>query len=170
MDHKGQIVLAKPRAGIVRMLSSPWRAWILEVGLALTIAAWLGFIVLPQLHGQMELMEYRSTMQDLTGMVQAMPSRAAAQQRVMQLRVDAPHGAFHLAVTQGKPTPYETIVRSFWLPKGLEISEAPSVVTALPTGGFSAVSIVVTAPFYNRLFRLTTTTQGLVHLHEEPTL
>ena len=142
----------------------------LEVSLALSIAAWLGFIVLPQLSGQMALMDYRSTMQDLTGMVQAMPSRAVAQQRVMQLQVDAPHGAFHLAVTQGKPTSYETVVRSFWLPKGLEISEAPTSITALPSGGFPAVCIVITAPLYNRLFRLTTTAQGLVYLHEEPTL
>jgi hypothetical protein len=88
----------------------------------------------------------------------------------MQLRVDVSQGAFHLSTTQGKFKSYETIERTLWLPKGLEISEAPTVLTALPTGRLSAGSIVIIAPVYNRLFRLTTAERGLVHLDEEPTL
>jgi hypothetical protein len=171
MNRKGQMVLTgPPRTSAIQTVRNPWTAWLVEVGVALLIAGWLGLSILPQLQGQMALLDYRSTMQDLTGMVQAMPSRALAQRRVMQLRVDASQGAFHLATTQGKSTFYDTIERTLWLPKGLEISEAPALLTALPTGRLSAGSIVIIAPVYNRLFRLTTTERGLVRLDEEPTL
>jgi len=171
MNRKGQLVLTgPPRTSAARTVRNPWTAWLVEVGVALCLAGWLGLHIIPQLQGQMELLDYRSTMHDLTDMVQAMPSRAMAQRRVIQLRVDASQGAFHLAMTQGTSRLYETIERTLWLPKGLEISEAPALLTALPTGRLSAGSIVIIAPVYNRLFRLTTTERGLVHLDEEPTL
>jgi hypothetical protein len=172
MNRQGQIALltAPTSAPTARTGRNPWTAWLVEVGVALLIAGWLGFHLIPQLRARMELLDYRSTMHDLTGMVQAMPSRARAQHRVLQLHVDASQGAFHLAATQGTTTSYDTIERTLWLPKGLEVSEAPVLLTALPSGRLSATSIVVVAPVYHRLFRLTTTEQGLVHLHEEPTL
>jgi len=172
MNRKGQMALlteSPPLPAVVKK-RNPWAAWLVEVGVALLLAGWLGFFVIPQLQSQMELLDYRSTMQDLTSMVQAMPSRAVAQRRVLQLRVDATQRAFHLAMTQEAAASYDTIERTLWLPQGLEINEAPALLTALPTGRLSAGSIIIVAPLYHRLFRLTTTERGLVHLDEEPTL
>ena len=119
---------------------------------------------------QAELLRYRSTMQELSTTVRAMRSRALGQRCTEQLRIDPLRGMLQLTAIRESPTAYETVERTFWLPKGLQISDAPSAVTALPTGRLSSGSILVAAPSYNRLFRLTTNEDGLVQLHEESTL
>lgn len=130
----------------------------------------LGASVHRQMWEAAGLLGYRSVMQELASAVRAMPSRAIAERRTIQLHADAAHGVFQLTVVVGRPMRYETIERTIWLPKGLEISEAPPVVSASPAGRLSRSSIVVAAPSYNRMFRLTTNEQGLVQLHEESTL
>ena len=130
----------------------------------------LGASVHRQMWEAAELLRYRSTMQELTSTVRAMPSRAIAERRTIQLHANAARGVFQLTAVVEKPARYEMIERTMWLPEGLEISEAPTVVSASPAGRLSRSSIVVAAPSYNRLFRLTTDEQGLVQLHEESTL
>jgi len=130
-------------------------------------------LVVPAIHRavwtQAELLSYRATMRDLTRTVQAMRSRAKAQHRLLELRVNAVRGVFELASIEGGPNPLQRLERTIWLPKGLTIGAAPDVLTASPTGELPSASIIVEAPSYNRQFRLTTHETGLVQLHEEPT-
>jgi hypothetical protein len=117
-----------------------------------------------------ELLRYRSTMRDLASTVHTMRSRALAKRRIVQLHVDASRGSFQLISLHEGSQPYETLEQTIWLPKGLHISVAPALLTALPTGHLSSTSIVVDAPSYHKLFRLTTDEAGLVRLDEEPAL
>ena len=119
---------------------------------------------------QAELLSYRSTMQDLTSTIRAMRFRALARQRTFELRIDAARGGLQVVAIQQKRGGYiQTVERTIWLPKGLEITEAPTLVTSLPTGALSTGSILVTAPSYQRAFRVTTDPTGEVRLDEEPT-
>ena len=140
---------------------------------ALLVLAWLsGVSVHRTLQREAELSRYRSVIQGLTSTVRAMRSQAAAKRCPIQLSIDASHGAFQLvAIRRGSHhRSYETVERTLWLPEGLQISDGPSTLTALPNGRLSPATIVVTAPAYQRLFRLTTQTSGVVQLDEEPTL
>ena len=160
--------------GLFRILHVGRRGLSLTEGLVLMVGliciGEIGFAAHRWLWHAAELFSYRATMVELTQTLQAMPSRAATQRRTIQLRVDAPHGAFELAAIEDRPTPYEMVERTIWLPNGLHISDAPTTLTALPTGQLSSGSIVVTAPSYNRLFRVTTNEHGRVQLHEESML
>jgi len=119
-----------------------------------------------------EWVGYRSTMRELAHMVRTMRNRALARQRTVQLRVDASRGAFQLTSIQDESQAYETLERTLWLPQGLEVSEAPAELTALPSGQLLLPApIIVDAPSYSRLFRLTADEKtGAVQLHEEPAM
>ena len=122
------------------------------------------------LHREAELQQFRTTLQNLAYTVQTIQPRAAAKHRPMILRIDAARGVFQLTTLQSGRRSYETVEQTIWLPKGLEIAEAPASLTVPPAGHLAATTIVVTAPSYNRLFRLTTTARGLVRLDEEPSI
>ena len=109
-------------------------------------------------------------MQELAGMLRAMPSHASAHRQPVCLQIDSAQGTFRVGVRQAVPSSYVLVERTVWLPKGLRISEAPAVITALPTGGLSPADLVVMAPAYGRLFRLTTTAGGTVQVREESIL
>ena len=118
-----------------------------------------------------ELTRYRSTMQELSSTLRAMRAQAIARRRTIQLSLDPAHGAFQLmSVRPGRHRSYDTVERTLWLPAGLQILEGPPFLTALPSGRLSAATIVVAAPAYQRVFRLTTRKSGGVQLDEEPTL
>jgi hypothetical protein len=117
-----------------------------------------------------ELVRYRAIMRELALTLHAMPSRARVVGDTILLRVDAPRGLFQFSTLRTTPRYYETVERTIWLPEGLQVIESPAALTVLPTGPLSAASILVAAPAHDRLFRLLTTTQGAVQLHEEPTL
>ena len=118
-----------------------------------------------------ELTRYRSTMQELSSTLRAMRAQAIARRRTIQLSLDPAHGAFQLmSVRPGRHRSYDTVERTLWLPAGLQILEGPPFLTALPSGRLSAATIVVAAPAYQRVFRLTTRESGGVQLDEEPTL
>lgn len=113
---------------------------------------------------------YQTAMQELTATVRTMPSRALAQRRTMHLRIDAARGMLQVTAVQGVRPAYTTVERTIWLPRGLQIIEAPDTLTASATGQLSVGAIVVAAPAYDRLFRLTMTEAGVVRLHEESAL
>ena len=118
-----------------------------------------------------ELARFRSAMQELTSTVRAMRAQASAKRRTVQLHIDASHGAFQvISIRRGPHRLDETLEQTLWLPDGLQISDGPPTLTALPNGRLSPATIVVTAPAYQRLFRLTTRASGVVQLDEEPTL
>ena len=114
--------------------------------------------------------DYRMTMQEVTGLLRTMPSHAWAQQHPVSLHIDQTHHAFRIAVKHPAPQEYEVVERTIWLPEGLRISEAPAAITALPAGSLSIGDIVIIAPAYSRLFRVTTTARGVVQLDEESIL
>ena len=145
-----------------------WRA----VMLAGTVCGAL-LIALPLRYAVQEetrLLRYRALMESLTGTVRTMRSRAMAEQQIVELRIDASQGVFQLAVVQQGKRPYEALEQTLWLPEGLQISDAPSVVSAFPTGQLSEAVIVVTAPSYHRRFRLMISQLGMVRLFEETML
>ena len=114
--------------------------------------------------------DYRITMQEVAGLLRAMPSHAWAHQHPVSLHIDQTRHAFRFAVKHSAPQDYDVIERTIWLPEGLRISEAPAAITALPTGALSTGDIVIIAPAYSRLFRVTTTARGVVQLDEESIL
>ena len=120
---------------------------------------------------QAQLLSYRAAMQDLTTTVRASQFKAFAQQRMFMLRVDAPRGQFQLVSMAQRPGELiEHVERTMWLPDGLEISEAPTILRVFPSGGLASSSIVVVAPAHNLQFHLQTSETGEVQLHEESTL
>lgn len=130
-------------------------------------------IVLPLRYAVQEeaqLSRYRALMESLTGTVRAMRSRAMAEQRIIELRIDATQGAVQLAAVEAEARPYEALEQIMWMPEGLRISDSPPLVTAFPTGELSEAMIVVTAPSYRRRFRLMTSPSGVVRLFEETML
>ena len=138
--------------------------------MSIGLVVWCGAYVHRWMWAQAELLSYRSTMQDLTSTVQAMRAQALAKRQTVQLHVDAARGLFQLALVEGRRKPYVVVQQTIWLPKGLEISDAPETLTALPTGRLSPASIVIAAPSYNRFFRVTTNERGVVRWDEEPAL
>ena len=119
---------------------------------------------------QADLLRYRSTMAELTEVLRAMRQRAVGTHQTAQLRIDARRGGLQVVIIQERRGGrVERVERSLWLPKGLQITDAPDVVTSWPSGTFSPSAILVTAPSYQRAFRLTTTGRGEVRLDEEPT-
>ena len=64
----------------------------------------------------------------------------------------------------------EMVERTMWLPEGLHMSQAPAVLTSLPSGEVSVGSIIVTAPAYQREFRVTIDGPGKVRCDEDSTL
>ena len=119
-----------------------------------------------------ELARYRAAAQELASTVRAMRAQAAAKRRTVQLSIDALHGTFQVvSIRRGSSRrSFETLERTFWLPDGLQVSEGPATLTALPNGHLASATIVIVAPAYQRLFRLTTRESGVVQLDEEPTL
>ncbi len=114
--------------------------------------------------------DYRMTMQEVAGLLRTMPSHAWAQQQPVSLLIDQAQHAFRIAIKHPAPQDYDVVERTIWLPEGLRISEAPDVITALPAGALSTGDILIIAPAYSRLFRLTTTARGVVQLDEESIL
>ena len=119
---------------------------------------------------QAELVRYRSAMQDVTDTIRAMRVRSLTKRQITQLRIDASRGGLQVVAIQGRWGGHiETVERTLWLPHGLEISDAPAVVTSQPSGALSDASIIVMAPLYQRAFRVTIDHAGQVRLDEEPT-
>ena len=135
-----------------------------------SLILWCGAYAYRGMWAQAEMLSYRSTMQDLTSTVRSMRAQAIAKRQTIQLRVDASRGLFQLALVEGHRNPYAVVQQTIWLPKGLQISDAPETLTALPSGRLSSASIVIAAPSYNRFFRVTTDETGVVRWDEESAL
>ena len=120
---------------------------------------------------QGQLLAGRTTMRDVARTIEVMRFRAAAQHRPFELFIDPSHGRFQLmARRDGPQASVGWVERTIWLPRGLQIVDAPTVLTVSPTGPFPTTSIIVNAPASERRFRLTTNETGIVQLDEESTL
>ncbi len=137
----------------------------------LLVAGYLGLSLHRWLWTQAELKTCRVAMDQVAGSIQAMRLRALATRQPAQLRIDAARRQLQVVMLRGRPGD-ETVSLEhlWWLPEHVEISEAPSMVTAQPNGTLSASTIVVIIPAYQRLFRVTTSTNGRVTLDEESLL
>ncbi len=122
-----------------------------------------------QMQMDADLSRYRMAANDVAATIRVMRTRAIAQRRGLELRIDADHGVFYLSSTPRGRHAYAQLERTIWLPAGLQISEAPPAFSTQPNGTFTSASMMLVAPSYHRLFRLTTSANGMVELYEEPT-
>lgn len=122
------------------------------------------------LQEETELTHCRSTMQELSFMVRHLPARAAIARRPVQLLLDADRGMVQVAaVYEGRPQPYDAVLRTMWLPKGLQVLEAPEQITVAPNEMLASTLFLLAAPSHNTVFRLTLR-DGIVRLDEQPLL
>ena len=139
-------------------------------GLAvLTFGAW-GIGVCHCAQESAALLRDRCAVQHITELVRVMRAQAMATRRTVQVRIDAERGTFRLSSLQASSNPYEIFEQTMWLPEGLEVSEAPTILAALPSGQVTAGSIVLTAPSHNTRFHLTVYERGAVQVSEESIL
>ena len=135
---------------------------------SLVVVSLLGSSLHRWLWAQAELMCYRAAMQDVTNTVRSIQFQASDRHRRLELRVDASRR--RLQVVEIHQTPggsIEAVRQTVWLPEGLEVSDAPTVLSLSSDGH---ASLVVLAPAYNRMFQLTTSRSGGVQLREEQAL
>lgn len=141
------------------------------VTLGVGAAVFVGSSVHRRMWQMAELMRYRAAVRELTQTMQSMRPRAMAQQRTLQLRVDSAQQTFELTAWRGEAAhAYAVVERTIWLPRGLQIAQAPDAIIALPSGEVPPASILITAPAHQRLFRVTARPSGRVEYDEEPTL
>lgn len=144
--------------------------WWCEVAVTLVIALWLGGWLLPTLTSTREMASYRATVREVSDALRILRPRALAQQRIMRLRVDSQRRGFQVVTALDATGAYERVDQTIWLPQGLQITEAPSVVTISPRGELAEASITIVAPDYNRVFRVMVDAGGRVRLAEESML
>ena len=170
MNGTGQASFA--RGPLVRVLfsMSTWGMRLMATAIGLLLVCGVGLSTSRGSGGVRELLQYRSTMQELMETLRTMRVRASATRQWVQLHVDAARGVFQLTTLREESNPFEVVERTIWLPPGLQVSSAPATVQAPPTGGVSPTVILVEAPTYQRLFRLTMDAAGAVSLHEDPAL
>ena len=145
------------------------RAVAMATGLLLAGPA--GVSTYQRMRQETELAGYRATIQELANAVRSMRTRALATRRQELLRIDASRGVFSVSVVRRQGLHgYERLEETIWLPAGLEVIEAPAVVSAAPNGKLSSASIVIDAPAFHKLFSLTMDDRAGVHLSEESLL
>ncbi len=120
---------------------------------------------------QAELCQSRWAMRALADSIRVMPRHTSGENHSAQLRIDAARGGFQFVTIHQQPHGYqvETVERTFWLPAGLSVAEAPAVLDWPTQEPRSRRDIVVTAPAFERVFRVTIEETGRVKLDEEPT-
>lgn len=117
----------------------------------------------PLLHG-------RSVIQEVAETIRSMHWRAATTNQPMELRIDAPRGCLHVVTFEGNRRVMEVVERTLWLPESLKILEAPNVLRVAPGQLHGPVTLILSAPDYSRLFRLTVLPDGRVTVREERVL
>ena len=140
-----------------------------STAMLMVLAGPVGASTYQWLQHEAEFVRCRSTMQELSQVVRSLPARAASARRPVQLQVDANRGFVRVTTAyEGQPT-YGAVQRTLWLPKGLEVVEAPATLTVTPAQPMASASFLLAAPSHNTLFRLRTQ-DGIVRLDEEPLL
>lgn len=117
----------------------------------------------PLLHG-------RSVIQELSETIRSMHWRAATSGQPMELRIDAHRGCLHVVAFEGRRRVVEVVERTFWLPEPLKILEAPAVLRVVPGQPHERTTLLLSAPAYSRLFRVTIWPDGRVSVREEVVL
>lgn len=117
---------------------------------------------------QAELWSYRMAMQEVAGTVRQMRYRAIHARRTLALRIHPATRRLVLVAVEPSATGGESVERTLWLPRGLEIAQAPTELSVPPTGLLPSETILVEVPAFQRTFRLLTSPDGVVQLHEEP--
>ena len=117
---------------------------------------------------QAELWGYRMTMEDVASTVRHMRYRAVNAKRTFAIRIDAAARRLQLIAMDTSGLVQESVVRTMWLPPGLDILQAPEQLTASPTGAMSQGPIIINAPTFQREFQLQMSPSGAVSLHEKP--
>lgn len=152
------------------MRKNRWAFTLVEVVALISLVGFLSAAALVRAPQGGGLRAHRAAMQDVARAIRTMRGRAIAQHRPTQLHIDAAQRCFRFATAQDDQRLYEIADQTLWLPEGLQVSEAPALLTALPSGEVSPSSILVSTPAHHRLFRLRTDARGTVSLDEDPVL
>lgn len=142
---------------------------LIEVVVVVGLVGLVGSIAIPRARRATEFLCYRAVMQDIASTVRLMHARAVNSRQRFTLRIDTAAERLQLVVAgERSPSGGESVERTIWLPRGLDITQAPEQLTVHPTGEMLPAVIVVEAPAFQRTFRLLTSPSGAVQLHEEP--
>lgn len=141
---------------------------LIEVVVVVGLVGLVGSIAIPRVKRATEFLCYRAVMQDIAGTVRLMHTRAINSRQRFTMRIDLAAERLQLVVGERSHSESESVVRTIWLPRGLDITQAPEQLTARPSGEMLPSVIVVEAPAFQRTFRLLTGPSGAVQLHEEP--
>ena len=143
---------------------------LIEVVVIISVVGLFGSFTVPRVWRAAEYWRYRAAIDEVASLVRTSRHHAIAQRAPVELRVDAARGMFQLIDLDARMVQTERVERTVWLPAGLEIAEAPVLLTVPPSGDVPAASILILAPAYHRNFRLVTHRTGPVEIHEEPSL
>jgi len=143
---------------------------LIEVVVIVSIVGLLGSFTAPRVWRAAEYWRYRAAVDEVVSLVRMLRHRAIVQREPVELRVDAARGMFQLVDLGARMVRTERVERTVWLPAGLEIADAPALLTVSSSGDVPAASILIMAPAYHRSFRLVTHRTGPVEIHEEPSL
>lgn len=150
-------------------LDLAWRAFrAVSAAMMVVLAGPVGASTYQWLQKETELTHCRSSVQELSLMVRHLPARATMARRPVQLLVDAHRGLVQVTTMyEDGPQPYDEVMHTLWLPKGLEVMEAPERLVAVPHETMASASFLLTVPSHNTVFRLTER-NGIVRLDEQP--
>ena len=143
---------------------------LIEVVMIVSVMGLFGSMTAPRLWRAAEYLRYRASINEVASLVRISRHRAVVQQAPVELRVDAARERFQLVGLDARMVQTERVERTVWLPKGLEVADAPSALTIPPSGDVPAAQFLITAPAYHRSFRLITRRAGSVEIHEESSL
>ena len=136
--------------------------------LSLAVVSLMGGAAHRWMWEQAQLWSYRCTVQEIATTMRQMRFRAVHAKRAFSMRIDAAAKRLQLIALETNPVVQESLERTIWLPDGLEITQAPGRLFVSPTGELPTASILLEAPAFQRLFRVTTTPTGVIQLDEEP--
>lgn len=153
-----------------RQAAVSWRALkqALEFLLVLLLTAMFGLSLLKTTRADMELLRYRSAVEDVASTLRAMQSHAQGRRLTVQFLVDDQRNVIRVISMRNPKQGWQTVERTLWLPEGLRILETPKTITFSPAAMPPAASIVLEAPAYNRSFRILLKPGGVVHVYENP--
>ena len=140
---------------------------LVEIVMVIGIAGLFGSMALPRMRPTMELIRYRSAMQQVAAEIRVMRFRAINEQRTFTLRIDRSSRRLQLVAMDLEPTPRERIEHTIWLPEGLDLIEVPDRLTVFPSGAMAPASLLAEATQFGRIFRLTVSASGIVQFSEE---
>lgn len=149
-------------------------------GLPLMIFLWLLVAAVPlipawrlwsrQMQAEGVLSHHRAVVNELVQLLRASHAKAIAERQSYEVRFDAKQQVIYLFKLPRNQKAYAALERTVWFPQGLVLAESPSRVAMQANGAMTPASIIILNSVNRRAFQIKTYPNGIVELHEEPTL